>query len=110
MKELVNVLLKKNYLYRSLKAIDKKTLGSRKKIDIYEGVDTNSYYAAIFILTQKSRFLRKNADDLEMLLEKLKVVQDHNYKKKLLIYQMPLCSKAKVQMKQDGWILINASV
>ena len=110
MKLLVNLLLKKNYLYRSLKEIDKKTFGSRKKIDIYEGVDTNSYYAAIFILVQKSRFLRKNADDLEMLLEKLKVVQDHNYKKKLLIYQMPLCGKAKEQMKQDGWVLINASV
>ena len=64
MKELVNVLLKKNYIYRSLKEIDKKTLGSRKKIDIYEGVDTNSYYAAIFVLVQKSRFLRKNADAL----------------------------------------------
>ena len=110
MKELVNVLLKKNYIYKSLKEIDKKSLGTRKKIDIYEGVDTNSYYAAIFVLVQKSRFLRKNADDLEMLLEKLKVVQDHNYKKKLLIYQMTLCSKAKEQMKEDGWILINASV
>jgi len=110
MKELVNLLLKKNYIYKSLKEIDKKILGSRKKIEIYEGVDTNSYYAAIFILVQKSRFLRKNADELEMLLDKLKVVQDHNYKKKLLIYQMPLCSKAKEMMKESGWILINASV
>jgi hypothetical protein len=110
MKELVNVLLKKNYIYKSLKEIDKKTLDSRKKIDIYEGVDTNSYYASIFILVQKSRFLRKNADDLEMLFEKLKVVQDHNYKKKILIYQMPLCGKAKVQMKESGWVLINAVV
>ncbi len=110
MKALVNLLLKNDYIYQSLNEIDKKTLGSRKKIDIYEGVDTKSYYAAIFVLVQKSRFLRKNADDLEALLEKLKIVQDHNYKKKLLIYQMPLCSKAKEQMKQDGWILINGSV
>jgi hypothetical protein len=110
MKELVNVLLKKDYIYKSLKEIDKKTLGTRKKIDIYEGVDTNSYYVAIFVLTQKSRFLRKNADDLETLFEKLKEVQDHNFKKKILIYQMPLCSKAKVQLKENSWILINACV
>ena len=110
MKELVNVLLKKNYIYKSLKEIDKKTLGIRKKIEIYEGVDTNSYYAAVFILVQKSRFLRKNADDLEMLYEKLKVVQDHNFKKKILIYQMPICSHAKEQLKESGWVLINAAV
>lgn len=110
MKTLISLLLKRDYIYKSLVEIDKKTLGSRKKIDIYEGVDTKSYYAAIFVLVQKSRFLRKNADDLEMLFEKLKEVQDHNYKKKLLIYQMPLCSKAKEQMKQAGWVLINDSV
>lgn len=111
MKLLVDTLLKKNYIYRSLKEIDKKSLGTRKKIDIYEGVDTNSYYAAIFNLVQKSRFLRKNADELDKLYEKLKVVQDHNFKKKILIYQMPICSRAKDQMKKNGWILIsNASV
>jgi hypothetical protein len=110
MKTLVNILLKKNYIYRSLKEIDKKSLGTRKKIDIYEGVDTNAYYAAIFNLVQKSRFLHKNANELEILYEKLKVVQDHNFKKKILIYQMPICSHAKEQLKQNGWIVINASV
>jgi len=110
MKELVNVLLKKNYIYKSLKEIDKKTLGTRKKIGIYEGVDTNSYYAAIFVFVQKSRFLRKNADELEMLYEKLKVAQDHNFKKKILIYQMPICSHAKKQLKESGWVLIDAAI
>lgn len=110
MKAIVNLLLGKNLIYKSLKAIDNKTLGTRKKIEIYEGVDTKSYYAAIFYLVQKSRFLRKNADDLDQLYEKLKIVQDHNFKKKILVYQMPLCSKAKEQMKQNGWILIDAAL
>jgi hypothetical protein len=109
-KKLLNALLEKNYLYKSLHKIDIKTLGSRKKIEIYEGVDTKSYYASIFILSQKSRFLRKNADDLEVIYEKLKQVQDHNYKKKLLIYQMPFCSKAKILMKERGWRFIDAAV
>ena len=110
MKKLVNILLEKNYIYKSLHEIDIKTLGTRKKIKIYEGVDPKSYYTSIFVLNQKSRFLRKNADDLESLYEKLKVVQDHNFKHKLLIYQMPLCSKAKALMKERGWRFINASV
>ena len=110
MKELVNVLLDKNYIYKSLNKIDIKTLKSRKKIEIYQGVDTKSYYAAIFVLTQKSRFLRKNADELEVIYEKLKVVQDHNFKKKLLIYQMPFCSHAKALLKERGWRFIDAAV
>ncbi len=110
MKELVNILLKKNLIYKSLVEIDKKSLSCRKKIDIYEGVDTNSYYASIFYFVQKSRFLKKNADELEQIFEKLKVVQDHNYKKKILIYKMPLCNRAKQQMKQNGWMLINVTL
>ncbi len=110
MKPLVNVLLKKNYIFKSINEIDKKTLGTRKKIGIFEAVDTDSYYIAIFVVAQKSRFLRKNADELEALYEKLKEVQDHNFKKKILIYQMPLCSKAKEQLKQNSWVLINAPI
>lgn len=110
MKEVVTLLGAKNLLFRSLKEIDKKKLQTRKKIDIFEGVDTNSYYAAIFVLEQKSRFLRKNAEDIEALYEKLKIVQDHNFKKKLLLYKMPFCSKAKAEMKSKGWVLIDAAL
>jgi hypothetical protein len=110
MKKLVNVLLEKNHIYKSLKKIDIKTLGTRKKIEIYEAVDTKSYYTAIFILTQKSRFLKKNADELEVIYEKLKVAQDHNFKKRLFIYQLPFCSHAKALMKERGWRFIDAAV
>ncbi len=110
MKELVNLLLSKNYIFKSLKEIDKRALGIRKRIDIYEGVDVNSYYVAIFILVQKSRFLKKNAKELDSLLDKIKRLQDHNYKRKVLIYQMPFCSKAKESLKESGWILIDASI
>ena len=90
--------------------IENKALGTRKKIAVYEAVDFERYYAAVFVLRQKSRFLRKDAQVLEGLYETLKRVQDHNFKKKILLYDMPLCSKAKAQMKEAGWRLFDVAV
>ncbi len=105
----VELLLSKNLIFKKLKPIDLKALGTRKKIAIYQGVDLHSNYAAIFYIVQKSRFLRKNADDIESLFEKLKLLQDHNFKKKILLYDMPFCSKAKALMKERGWRLIDVA-
>ncbi len=110
MKELVDTLRKKELIYKKLLMIDNKALKTRKKIHVYEAVDFDRYYTAIFVLEQKSRFLRKDATVLEELYARLKVLQDHNFKKKILLYKMPLCSKAKAQMKEEGWRLIDASV
>jgi hypothetical protein len=109
MKEIVELLLKYNMIFKKLHPIDKKKLGTRKNIEIYEGVDLHSNYVAIFKLSQKSRFLQKNADELERIFEKLKIMQDHNYKKKLLLYDMAFCSKAQILMKERGWRLIDVA-
>jgi TRAP-type uncharacterized transport system substrate-binding protein len=109
MKAIVELLLTHKMIFKKLHPIENKRLGTRKKIMIYEGVDLHSNYVAIFHLVQKSRFLRKNADELENLFEKLKTVQDHNYKKKVLLYDMPLCSKAAALMKERGWRLIDVA-
>ncbi len=109
MKDFVETFMKHNMVFKKLHPVDKKLLGTRKKIDIYEGVDLHSNYVAIFHLVQKSRFLRKNADELEALFERLKEVQDHNYKKKILLYDMPFCSKAQALMRERGWRLIDAA-
>ena len=110
MKELVDILRSKELIYKKLIMIDNKTLKTRKKIEIYEAVDFNRYYTAVFSLEQKSRFLRKDAVVLETLYERLKVLQEHNFKKKILLYKMPFCSKAKAQLKAEGWRMIDASV
>ncbi len=109
MNDIVELLLAHDLIFRKLHPIDKKALGTRKKVDIYEGVDLNSNYVALFHLVQKSRFLRKDAEALEALYEKLKVLQDHNYKKKILLYDMPFCSKAQAMMRERGWRLIDVA-
>jgi hypothetical protein len=109
MKEVVDILRKKELIFKKLIMIDKKLLKTRKKIEVYEAVDFERYYSAIFILRQKSRFLRKDVDSLEILYARLKVLQDHNFKKKILLYDMPFCSKAQAQMKEEGWRLIDVT-
>lgn len=110
MKTIVDVLRKKELLYKKLLKIDTQELKTRKKVLVYEAVDFERYYTAIFVLKQKSRFLRKDAVLLEILYERLKILQDHNFKKKIFLFDMPFCSKAQAQMKEQGWRLIDASI
>lgn len=60
-------------------------------------------YYAIFIIDSKSRFIRKNAEDLMILLDNLVSFQEHNFKKKELLISSPICSKAKKLLENDKW-------
>lgn len=103
MKDLTTYFVSKNIIFKKLTEIEPKELGSRKKIRIFDGIGIDKNYYAIFILNQKSRFLRKNAHDLMDMSNKLIDLKEHNYKKKLLLISSPLCSHAKDLLKQNGW-------
>lgn len=103
MKELSTYFTNKNILFKELKSISPKELNSRKKIDIYAATTVDSKFYAIFVVDSKSRFIRKNADDLMELCEKLATYLDHNFKKKELLISSALCSKAKEYLKQNDW-------
>lgn len=103
MKELTHYFTCKNILFKELNTILPKTLGSRKKLEIFTGVGIDSNYYAIFIVDSKSRFIRKNAEDLLELYGKLVDFKEHNFKKKIVLISSPLCSKAKAFLKENGW-------
>ena len=103
MKKLTTYYTNKNILFRDVKQITPKEIGSRKKIDIYAATSVDSNFYAIFIVDSKSRFIRKSANDLMELCEKLSSHLDHNFKKKELLISSPLCSKAKEYLKQNDW-------
>ena len=108
MKEVVEYLNKKNIIFKSLKEITPKELGSRKKVSIYLGVELKeSYYALVMELSKKSRVLRKEAADLMMLHEKLEHYTDHKITKKYIIIKAPLCSHAKAMLEENGWKVWN---
>lgn len=103
MKELTTYYSNKNIIFKDIKQIEPKELGSRKKIEIYCATSIESNYFCIFKIDAKSRFLRKNADDLMLMEQKLSSYIGHNFKKKEIIINSPLCSKAKDYLKTNSW-------
>ncbi|MCF6243479.1 MAG: hypothetical protein L3J43_00390 [Sulfurovum sp.] len=103
MKNLVEYLQQKHIIFKSLKSITPKELGSRKKVDIYLGVDLKGYYVDVMQVEKKSRVLRKEVTELMLLHEKLEKYIDTVIKKKYIIIKAPLCSKAKLLLEENGW-------
>ncbi len=103
MKALVERLMTYGYLFKSLTPIAPKTLGSRKRIAIYLGVDTKGFYVALFHLTKKSRVLRKEAGEIEALYEALVSHAEAHIPQKIILIDAPLCSKAKALLEEWGW-------
>ena len=103
MKQIVEYLQTKNIIFKSLKEVSSKELGSRKKIEIYVGVDLKGYYAVVMRVEKKSRVLRKEVGELMVLHEKLERYMDSKIKKKYIIIKAPLCSKAKALLEENGW-------
>jgi hypothetical protein len=103
MKQIVDYLQKKNIIFKSLKEVSPKELGSRKKIELYLGVDLKGYYALVMYVEKKSRVLRKEAGELMTLHEKLEKYIDSKVTKKFIIIKAPLCSKAKAMLEENGW-------
>jgi len=103
MKEIVHLLQEKKLLFKSLRSIEPKELGTRKKITIYLGVDLKKYYACILHISKKSRILRKEATELMELHKKLEIYNDSKINKKYIYIQAPLCSKAKTLFEENKW-------
>lgn len=103
MKELTSYFLSKDILFKEIKQIEPKELGSRKKILIYDAIGVDKKYYSIFVVDAKSRFIRKSAEGLIELCNKLIEVKKHNYKYKVLLISSPLCSKAKAFLEENGW-------
>jgi len=101
MKDITTFLNNKNFLFKKFNTVEPKSLGSRKKILIFDTCDIKNNLISIFIINSKSRFLIKNAKELELLNNKLKDYKDHNFKKTLVLISSPLCSKAKAYMKNE---------
>ena len=103
MKKIVEYLQSKKLIFKSLKEITPKELGSRKKIALYLGVDLKGYYALMMSVEKKSRILRKEVGELMAMHEKLETYIGSKITKKYIIIRAPLCSKAKALLEEHGW-------
>jgi len=103
MKNTVERLAGHNIICKKLFPITPKELGTRKKIELYFGVDVDGYYCTVFYLAKKSRVLRKEAGELMELHKRLEKYKDTKIRKKYIWIEAPLCSKAKALMESEGW-------
>jgi len=103
MKIVVEKMGQKNVICKSLETVLPKALGSRKKVELYVGVDLKGFYCLVIKLSKKSRVLRKEADELMQLHEKIETYKDTKILKKYIWIQAPLCSKAKALLEVNTW-------
>jgi len=103
LKDITKYYLEKEILFKQIEEVNPKELKSRKKIRIFVATSINRDYYAIFIIDSKSRFIRKNAEDLMKMETLLADYKEHNFKKKELIISSALCSKAKKLLEDNKW-------
>lgn len=103
MKSLLEKLQSKNLIFKSFKEIAPKELGSRKKVNIYLAVDLKKYYTLVMTIEKKSRILKKEAQTLMDLHEKLEKLKETKITKKHIFITAPLCSKAKALLEENKW-------
>jgi hypothetical protein len=99
----VDKLVEKKLIFKKLKIFDLKIHKIRKKVNVLIGVDSNNFYHIIFFIEQKSKFLQKNVDEIVKIVDFIKTKEDHNFKKQEIFINAPLCSKAKVKLKNLKW-------
>jgi len=97
-KEIVDILQKNGIICKELNEIP---LNTRQKVKAYLGVNLKNEYCYIIWWGKKSRFLRKDIDVLEKFVRS---EINFRYKKKILILNGEICSKAKEGLKE--WRII----
>ena len=84
-KSVVDFLSDKSIIFKSIRVIEPKELGSRKRVDIYLAVDMRDYYNLIISISKRSRFIQKDVKDLIELHKRVEEFKDSKIKKKLLL-------------------------
>jgi len=107
MREIVEFFASKKIIFKRLKEIQSSELNSRKKVDIYIGVNLKDFYCAIFSITKKSRVLQKEVLEFVELNQRLEAYNDSKINTKYIIINAPLCSKAKALFEEGGWRVWN---
>jgi len=102
-KAIVEFLSSKGIVCRRLESVEPRELGSRKRVEIYRGVGVDDYYCMVMVLKKKSRVLQKEARELMELHRRMEERMEAAVKRRYLLIQAPLCSKAKHLLEEEGW-------
>jgi len=103
MKEVLEPLQAKGYLFKRFEPFDLKEIGSRKRIAVYHGVDTQNRYTLVFAVKRKSRVLSREAREWLALKAKIEAHYGYPIRQAIALVDAPLCSRAKALLESEGW-------
>ena len=107
LKKSVEYLQEEGILFKSFDAIAPKSLGSRKRVNLYLAITLKGYYAIVIESRKKSRFLQKEVDEMRLLHERLERHVGSKIPQKYIIIHAPLCHKAQRLLIQQKWHLFH---
>ncbi|MCB4780470.1 MAG: hypothetical protein LGB62_04585, partial [Sulfurovum sp.] len=83
---------------------------TRKKIEIYLGINLKGYYGLVMCLSKKSRVLRKETEEIIVLHQKIQNYIDAMIPYCYILIDAPLCSKAKTMLNEHGWKVFHREI
>ena len=104
--------LKKTKVFKmitQLIPLDPKLLKIRSKVELFKGIDKNTFTAVVGV-HQKSRVLLKDVAKFEEMVLKMQHYYGHAFQAKKIIIEAPLCSKAKKAMQENHWEVVDAAL
>jgi len=105
MRDIVDYLNSKNIICKRLKEVLPKALDSRKRVNIFVGINLKGYYCSIILVKKRSRILKKEVSEIILLHEKLEKYEDTKIKKRYIYIDAPLCKKAKALFLDNEWVV-----
>ncbi|WP_456450684.1 hypothetical protein [Hydrogenimonas sp.] len=105
-KEVLEPLQARGLLFKRFEPFSLKEIGSRKRIAVYHGVDTENRYTLVFFIEKKSRILQKEAKEWLALKAKIEAHYGYPIRQVVALVKAPLCSKAKALLEAEGWQIL----
>jgi len=106
MKAVLEPLQARGYLFKRFEPFALKTIGSRKRIEVYHGIDLKNRYVLVFVVNKKSRVLQKEVREWFDLKVRIENYYGYRILQNIAVIHAPLCSKAKALLESEGWKVI----
>ncbi len=107
MKRVLDPLRQKGYIFKRFEPFSPSLVGSRKKIEIFHGLDMQNRYLLLFSVKRKSRILVKDVEEWFELKRRVESYFGYPILINLALIDAPLCSKALRKLESEGWKVIS---
>ncbi|WP_457596201.1 hypothetical protein [Hydrogenimonas sp.] len=108
LKEVLDPLRQRGLVFRRFEPFSLKEIGSRKRIAVFHGVDTENRYTLVFAVKRRSRVLRRDVAEWLELKKRIEAYLGYPILQTIALIEAPLCSHAKGMLEEAGWTVLAA--